>query len=87
MRFEIRLIEKCLYLTKFQSFQRTFIIFNGTAMVSKIKYIKFKHRTNTFYQSQLSISNRDKRNPISFLQVQIICKILSLPHAYRYYKC
>jgi len=33
MRFEIRLIEKCLYLTKFQSFQRTFIIFNGTAMI------------------------------------------------------
>jgi len=32
MQIEIRLIENRLQLTKFQYFQRTLLVFNGTAM-------------------------------------------------------
>ncbi|MCW1735389.1 hypothetical protein, partial [Anaerorudis cellulosivorans] len=32
MRIQIRLIENCIQLTKFQIFQRAIVDFNGTAM-------------------------------------------------------
>ena len=40
MQIEIRLIEKRLQLTKFQTFQRTLLDFNGTAMNIYFKQLK-----------------------------------------------
>ena len=53
MRIEIRLIGKCLYLTKFQYFQRTFRVFYGTAMSNDVKIAYKKVIDNKYRQIEL----------------------------------